>query len=104
MKTFETMNEIKQNEADKIGATIALGGIKGLGGCIAVSSNEHPLIRLSGVGLAIGSVKSRKYSFGLCMLGVVLAKDKKKALIQRAWSLGGTIVFAGISVTAFKNL
>ena len=77
--------------------SFARGGVKAMGICIALTSNEHPLIRLSGLTLSVFPKSSKALvPLTICLGGWLLAKDKKKAFIQRAFCFGSTISVAGI--------
>ena len=101
-QVFAHLVEINKEKNEKNIENATLGGIKTIGALIASSSNEHPLIRLSGVALVLsnnkGPISIRKYSFLTCMVGCVLAKDKKKAFIQRSMSVGSVIMTAGVAI------
>lgn len=77
--------------------SFARGGIKAMGICMALTSNEHPIIRLSGLTLSVFPKSSKALvPLTICLGGWLLAKDKKKAFIQRAFCFGSTISIAGI--------
>ena len=77
--------------------SFARGGVKAMGICIALTSNEHLLIRLSGLTLSVFPKSSKALiPLTICLGGWLLAKDKKKAFIQRAFCFGSTILVAGI--------
>ena len=77
--------------------SFARGGVKAMGICIALTSNEHPIIRLSGLTLSVFPKSSKALvPLTICLGGWLLAKDKKKAFIQRAFCFGSTITVAGI--------
>lgn len=83
----------RENDAENF----ARGGVKAMGICIALTSNEHPIIRLSGITLAIfPKHKVAIVPLAIALSGWILAKDKKKAFIQRAFCFGSTISVAGI--------
>ena len=77
--------------------SFARGGIKAMGICMALTSNEHPIVRLSGLTLSVFPKSSKALiPLTICLGGWLLAKDKKKAFIQRAFCFGSTISVAGI--------
>ena len=77
--------------------SFARGGIKAMGICMALTPNEHPIVRLSGLTLSVFPKSSKALiPLTICLGGWLLAKDKKKAFIQRAFCFGSTISVAGI--------
>ena len=89
--TLET--DRKQQQAE----SFARGGIKAMGVCMALTPNEHPIVRLSGLTLSVFPKSSKALiPLTICLGGWLLAKDKKKAFIQRAFCFGSTILVAGI--------
>ena len=88
-----TLDITREQQAE----SFARGGVKAMGICIALTSNEHPLIRLSGLTLSVFPKSSKALiPLTICLGGWLLAKDKKKAFIQRAFCFGSTISVAGI--------
>lgn len=77
--------------------SFARGGVKAMGVCIALSSNEHPLVRLSGLTLSVFPKSSKALvPLTISLGGWLLAKDKKKAFIQRVFCFGSTLTVAGL--------
>ena len=77
--------------------SFARGGIKAMGICMALTSNEHPIVRVSGLTLSVFPKSSKALvPLTICLGGWLLAKDKKKAFIQRAFCFGSTVSIAGI--------
>lgn len=71
-------------------------GVKAMGVCMALTSNEHPIIRLNGVVLAVyPKHRTALIPLAIALAGWILAKDKKKAFIQRAFCFGSTVSIAG---------
>lgn len=88
-----TLDITREQQAE----SFARGGVKAMGICIALTSNEHPLIRLSGLTLSVFPKSSKALiPLAISLGGWILAKDKKKAFIQRAFCFGSTISVAGI--------
>ena len=86
-----------ETDREQQAESFARGGIKAMGVCMALTPNEHPIVRLSGLTLSVFP-KSPKALIPLtiCLGGWLLAKDKKKAFIQRVFCFGSTISVAGI--------
>lgn len=102
MNTQEVVNLPKLN-SNEIGEQYALIGIKAMGACISLSSNEHPITRISGLVLAIApNGNAREISFLISVSGWLIAKNKKKAFLQRTLSLGITVIGAGIVIQSGK--
>ena len=97
-----TLDITREQQAE----SFARGGVKAMGICIALTSNEHPLIRLSGLTLSVFPKSSKALiPLAISLGGWILAKDKKKAFIQRAFCFGSTITVAGlISYEPSKNI
>ena len=88
-----TLETDRQQQAE----SFARGGIKAMGICMALTPNEHPIVRLSGLTLSVFPKSSKALiPLTICLGGWLLAKDKKKAFIQRAFCFGSTILVAGI--------
>ena len=95
----EVVEEIleKQNQTQCEG--YALSGIKTIGALIAASSNEHVAIRIAGGVLALTPIQYsnvRKAAFLVSFCGYTFATNKKKALLQRVFSLGSIVIGVGI--------
>lgn len=89
--------------AEAAAQKFALSGINTMGVCMALSSNEHPLIRLNGLVLAVAPKSEIKaISLVIALHGFVFAKNKKKALLQRAFSFGSTALIAGLMIQSSK--
>lgn len=99
MNIKETVNIGKENDAEQF----AVAGIIAMGACISLSSNEHPITRINGLVLAVApSGTARKVSFLISVSGWLIAKNKKKAFLQRTLSLGITVIGAGIVIQSGK--
>ena len=102
MNTQEVVNLPKLN-SNEIAEQYALIGIKAMGACISLSSNEHPITRINGLVLAVApSGTARKVSFLISVSGWLLAKNKKKAFLQRTLSIGITVIGSGIVIQSGK--
>ena len=61
--------------------SFARGGIKAMGICMALTPNEHPIVRLSGLTLSVFPKSSKALiPLTICLGGWLLAKDKKKSI------------------------
>ena len=99
MNIKETVNIGKENNAKQF----AIAGIRAMGVCMSLTSNEHPITRINGLVLAIApSGTARKVSFLISVSGWLLAKNKKKAFLQRTLSIGITVIGAGIVIQSGK--
>lgn len=97
MDTKSLSQPIKEMNNQENAEAFARGGIKAMGVCISLSKNEHPLIRATGAILSVVPTgKATGIALSLSLLGFALAKDKKKAFIQRAFCFGSNIVVTGI--------
>lgn len=99
MQTFNNPESVVIEKANKetMAENFARGSIKMMGVCIASSSNEHPIIRLSGITLAaFPKNKNALIPLTISLGGFLLAKDKKKAFIKRAYCFVSTVFIAGL--------
>lgn len=93
MNIKETVNIGKENNAKQF----AIAGIRAMGVCMSLTSNEHPITRINGLVLAIApSGNAREISLLISVSGWLIAKNKKKAFLQRALSLGITMIGTNI--------
>lgn len=100
---LKTAREVLNIQHDTNCVNYAIGGIRTIGTLIAMSNNEHPVIRLAGATLAISSnMAVRRTALLVSTSGWLLAKDKKKAFMQRGFSLGSVIIGVGVISQATK--
>ena len=61
--------------------SFARGGIKAMGICMALTPNEHPIVRLSGLTLSVFPKSSKALiPLTICLGGCYLLKTRKKHL------------------------
>lgn len=90
-KAIESLNK------EQLAESFARGGIKAMGVYMALTSNEHPITRISGIALSLyPKHKTALIPLAICLGGWLIAKDKKRALIQRTTCFGSTVMIAGL--------